>query len=382
MTGNAADALVCCAKSNAENRPALTLSEENWQVLLQAAEFHGLVPLLYWSIDRLGSDVAPEAIARRLYQAYIDSAKRSLFLTASLKHLLSRFDAEGVPVIPLKGPPLAESLYPDPALRSSFDLDLLIRPADFGASRALLFSEGYTLARHFARLSQQTLFGLDCEVSFSHQNGLRVELHWGIATDDYPFRFDAEVLWRSRGTAWLAGQEIAILTPECLLLYLCVHGTKHAWSRLHWLADVARLVDKGVDWNSALGLAHETRCERPVFLGLLLAHELLGSSVPDEIVAQARADRVILSAARETERRVQRLPSSEPSSTARTAYNARLATTMRDKIRHWADMFKAPKGDELERWNLPRPLFFLYYPLRLERLAMKYARLLLGLRAG
>jgi hypothetical protein len=375
MTGNATDVLLSCAGSNLENRPALTLKDAaDWPVLLEAAEFHGLVPLLYWLIGRGASPIAPRDIARRLHQDYLDAARRSLFLTASLKQLLSRFAAARIPVIPLKGPALAESLYPDPALRSSFDLDLLIRPADFGASQALLSREGYALAPYLARLSQPTLFGLDCVASFSHQNGLRVELHWRTTTDDYPFRFDAEVLWRSQQLARLAGQEIAVLAPECLLLYLCVHGTKHAWSRLHWLGDLARLVDKGVGWNAVLRLTLETQCERPVFVGLLLAHELLGSCVPDEIIERARADRVILSAVRETEERLRRLPPSEPSSTARTAYGARLAPRTRDKIRHWAEMFKAPKGDELERWNLPRWLFFLYYPLRIERLARKYAR--------
>jgi hypothetical protein len=67
-----------------------------------------------------------------------------------------------------------------------------------------------------------------------------------------------------------------------------------------------------------------------------------------------------------------------PSSTARTAYNARLAPRTWDKIRHWAAMFKAPKEEDLEQWNLPAWLFFLYYPLRVQRLAVKYARRLAG----
>ena len=43
--------------------------------------------------------------------------------------------AEGIDVIPLKGPVLAEAVYPDAALRPFSDLDLLVRPADRSARR-------------------------------------------------------------------------------------------------------------------------------------------------------------------------------------------------------------------------------------------------------
>ena len=72
------------------------------------------------------------------------------------------------------------------------------------------------------------------------------------------------------------------------------------------------------------------------------------------------------------------MPPIEPSSTARTAYNARMARTTADTIRHWAAMFKAPKDADLQRCYLPPWLFFLYYPLRVQRLAVKYGRRLIG----
>jgi putative nucleotidyltransferase-like protein len=126
----------------------------------------------------------------------------------------------------------------------------------------------YTLAPHLARLPLKALLGFDCEVILSHEKRTPIELHWAVAPDNYPFRFDADVMWRSRRTAHIAGQDVSVLAPECLLMYLCMHGAKHAWSRLIWFADVARLVDHGVDWQEALALATDTRCERPFFLGL------------------------------------------------------------------------------------------------------------------
>jgi len=351
---------------------------DKWREVLDAAEFHGLLQLLYWNIGRNGADLLPADVSRRLHQGYQESVRRSLFLAASLAEMSAQFEAAGIPVIALKGPPLAESLYGDAALRQSFDLDLLLQPADVPAAFALLGQSGYELAPHLARLPIGWLLRLDSEVTVHSRRGAPIELHWAISPDDYPFRFDAGVLWRSRQAARIAGQDIQVLAPECLLMYLCVHGAKHAWSRLHWLGDVARLVEKGVEWPAALALAAETRCERPFFLGALLAHDLLDAPVPADILEGARGDRLIVSAVRETAARLRCIPPVEPSSTARTAYNARLARTTLDSVRHWAAMFKAPKDEDLRRCHLPSWLFFLYYPLRAQRLAAKYAQRLMG----
>ena len=50
-------------------------------------------------------------------------------LAEELVQLLRLLGGAGVPVIPLKGVALAESLYGDPALRACADTDVLCRPA-------------------------------------------------------------------------------------------------------------------------------------------------------------------------------------------------------------------------------------------------------------
>ncbi len=83
------------------------------------------------------------------------------------------------------------------------------------------------------------------------------------------------------------------------MLFLCVHGAKHMWSRLMWLGDVGRLAQAGVDWTAVMKLASETRCERPVLLGLLLANDLLDAPVPEDILERARGERVVTAHARQ-----------------------------------------------------------------------------------
>lgn len=348
----------------------------DWPGLLAAAEYHGLAPLLYSKAT--GCSEIPEDIAGRLRDAYLDSAKRGLFLTGCLLLLLDRFEEAGVPVVPLKGPVLAEMLYcspkreTDPAWRPFSDLDLLVRERDVAAALEILQREGYRLAPHLARLPLRVLKRFGGELILRSGRAGQADLQWETAPADYPFRFDTEVLWRSVRPARLEGREVAALSPECLMLFLCVHGAKHMWSRLMWLGDVGRLAAKRFDWDAAMALAEETRCGRPVLLGLLLAHDLLDAPVPGGILERARKDARVVAHARRVAGRLERAQAGEPSSAELTAFNAGLTDDWRQKARHYAALLKAPTEAELETLALPEQLFFLYYPLRAGRMAWKY----------
>ena len=362
-------------------RRSLPLDEVgDWRDLFDAAEFHGLAPLIQW---KAGADVerVPPEVADRLSRAYLDSAKRGLVLAALMSDTVSCLAGAGVPVIVLKGPPLACSLYADPALRPSFDLDLLIRPADLAVALEVLARDGYALGPHMARFPASTLLQLDCEIVLQHPRRIPIDLHWAISPVDYPFRIDPELMWRSRTVIEMGGAPVPVLGREWLLVYLAVHGAKHAWARLLWLGDVARAIDKGIDWSEALRLAAETGCTRPLLLGLLLSHDLLEAAVPDAILQQARADAVVVAAACEAGARLHRIPPAEPSSIERTAFHARLAHGAWAKARHWAAMLVTPKDADFSRWRLPARLLWLYRPLRLQRVLVKHGCRILRLRA-
>ncbi len=364
-----------CARADAVDGNHIRVPAENgldWDALSDAAEYHGLAPILYRTLDAACPDLVPENVASRLRDAYRDSARRNLIFTARLFALLDAFEAEGIAAVPLKGPVLAESLYPDPVLRPFSDLDLLVRKQDVPAALRVLTREGYRLSPHFARLRFDTLLSLNFELVF-HQEGMpRVDLQWETAPADYPFRFDVEILWRSLGRARIAGREVSNLSPEVLLLFLCVHGAKHLWSRLQWLGDVARLAHTQPDWAGALDLATKAGCVRPLLLGSLLAHELLEAPVPEAVVERARAAQAVQSRARQVALRLNRIPPVEPESLEVTAFNVRLAERAWDKVRHLSAMLKAPTEADLESFALPENLFFLYYPLRAARLVQKY----------
>jgi hypothetical protein len=315
----------------------------------------------------------------RVRDADRDSGKRSLALSAALLAALDALRDEGVDALPLKGPALAAYLYPDPALRPSSDIDLLVhRPAVPAAFRALS-RLGYALEPRLGRLPVQTLLAVSSEVTFRNGSGVPLDLHWEIAPRGYPFRFDAEILWRAVRPVPLDRREVPGLDPEALLLFLCVHGAKHLWSQLMWLGDIARLAQKQPDWTRAMDLAVDARCMRPLLLGLLLAHDLVDAPVPRFVLARARFDGVVSTLAREATLLLSRIPPVEPASET-TRFNARLAERRWDRAKHYATLL-APAEADLVLLSLPAPLRALYYPFRIARLATKYTLRMRG-RSG
>ncbi|MCX7900605.1 MAG: nucleotidyltransferase family protein, partial [Methylocystis sp.] len=88
----------------------------NWRALLDAADHHGLIPLLARAVVSAGPDAAPPAIVESLAASQADAVKRALYYEAELNRLSDAFRRAGLDFIPLKGPTLARALYDDPAL--------------------------------------------------------------------------------------------------------------------------------------------------------------------------------------------------------------------------------------------------------------------------
>jgi hypothetical protein len=348
----------------------------NWNALIDAADHHGVAPLLHCALERMCPEAPRAEAMARLRALYRESEARGLVLSAALLAAQRALRGEGVAALPLKGPILAARLYADPAVRPFSDIDMLVHAADIPVALRALARLGYTLDRRLARVPVRTLLAVNSEVMLKRPDGASLDLHWEIAPRAYPFRFDPELLWRSVRTARLEGREIPDLAPEALLLFLCVHGAKHGWSRLIWLCDVATLLGTRVDCSSALDTAASVGCARPILLGLLLAHEILDTPVPAFALARARAERGFPGIVRAVRLRFAR-PHSEAEGLEDLVLNAHLAEHWRDAARHYAVLL-APSEAELRVLALPATLRLLYYPFRVARLATKYTMRIAG----
>lgn len=65
-----------------------------------------------------------------------------------------------------------------------------------------------------------------------------MELHWGPWPRFVAMPVDIHLFWERRETVLLEGKPVPSLKMEELLFLLSLHGTKHQWVRLAWLAAV------------------------------------------------------------------------------------------------------------------------------------------------
>lgn len=344
--------------------------------MVDAADQHGVAPLVHRAFERFLLETVPALAASRLRDAYCDAARRGLVLSAALLTVLDALADAGVVALPLKGPVLAALLYPDPALRPFSDIDILVRRTEVPTALRALARIGYALDARLRRLPVPTLLAVSSEVIVHGPGGVQLDLHWEIAQRGYPFRFDPELLFHSIRPVEFDDRTVPGLTPEALLVFLCVHGAKHGWSRLIWLADIARLAGAGFDEPMALDFAARAGCTRPVLLGLLLALDLLDAPVSESILERARKESDVAALARTAALRLARCPSDAPH-WHDMSFNAFLAERAWDRAKHYAALL-APSEAELQRLRLPPSLRTLYYPFRLARLAAKYTMKLAG----
>ncbi len=354
---------------------ALTSNGVNWDDLLRQATRHGTTSSLYRFLHDVCPDAVPQEILNSLRQSVCDNTRRNLKLTGELIRILDLLAAQGISAIPFKGPTLAALAYGDVGCRQFGDLDILVHKQDVGKASNLLKERGYRTKLDWVATQDQTFLEVTYTLEFEHEKtGELVELHWELFPKFLAFGFRCELLRHHLVPTWPGGKKVMTLAPEKLLLYLCAHGAKHCWTSLGWIVDVARLINQYRSWNWDLLLkqARGQKIERVLLLGLLLAHDLLGASVPAEIELRMRADAPLQRLAAEVGEPL--LLGSEPSHgmAAQLGFYFKLQSRLRDKVTYIVRLVTNPNVGDWELISLPVRLSFLYALLRPVRLIKKY----------
>ena len=294
------DLLLCCARTyldpaNAERIRGLLREDVDWAYLLRTARRHGVMPLLCQNLHATCPEAVPQAILAQLRGHFHANARRNALLTKRLLTLVDLFEAHDIPVIPLKGPALAASIYGDVALRQFSDLDILVHEQDVLRAKDLLRSQGYQPRGQQTSAQETAALQVRFHSQFvSPDSKVLVELHWRLIDWQFPFPFDLDRLWEHLEPVSLAGTMVRGLPPEDLLLFLCVHGSKpsHRWGQLGRICDVAELVrvHQGLDWEQVIAQAGKLGSERRLLLGTLLAGDLLGTALPEKVRLRIQTD--------------------------------------------------------------------------------------------
>ena len=358
---------------------ALLAQPIEWEVVLDAARQHRVVPAVYRALSTADAGLVPADVLASLQSQFRINSWSSLKLTAELMRVLDVLAEDEIPVIPYKGPTLAAYLYGDVSLRQFGDLDIILQQKDIPHAREVLAALGYRPAFEMT--------GKDVAL-FHDRLGITLEVHWSITSDRHPVQVQPQRLWKHLQRVQFAGRTILTHAPEDLLWVLCVHGGQHRWERLGWLCDVAEMVrTKPVDWDRALHNAWELGAGRTVTLALALAHDLLGVALPATVERAIGADPVLVPLSDHVKACLASPRPEKENLGELERYYIMLGDDLGDRIRiavRQAVPYLAPSPRDQEMLRLPWYLSWVLYVVRPVRLAWSYGltplkRLLKGL---
>lgn len=379
--------LLCCADTSVDTARAeqirrLLRTDLDWAYLLQTAGRHGVMPLLSRSLHRISPDEVPQVILGQLRHQSQTNAARNLFLTDELLKLLTLFEAHTIPALPYKGPALTFSIYGNLALRDFTDLDILVHERDYERAQCLLITSGYRLMKAFEN-----------ESTYVDSSGkVAIDLHQRMTSREFPSPLQFEQVWERRRHTVLLGTKVPTLSPEDTLLMLAIQISKDAGSRylqLVKICDVAALLRAypDLDLTEVLSHAKELGGERMVQFSLCLAHKLLATPLPQEILGEVRAQPVIDQLVEFT--RLQLFDDRDPIARNQRSidqFRWLVRERLRDKLHpyYFRYVHAAFAPCRLDRQLLPLPhgFGFLHYGIRPIRLLCKYSLLLFRRHLG
>jgi hypothetical protein len=285
------------------------------------------------------------------------------------------FEAHGIPAIPYKGPTLAATAYGDVTLRQFSDLDILIQKEDLERARDLMMAIGYQPHIDLSDFSVPHYIKSRNELSFLRRDGrVAVELQWEITPHYFNSPIPSKYLWKSTERFSRTNSEFNKLPADVELLVICVHGAKDLWARLLWVCDVAELIRKndGLDWNRVVSFSSTSGSLRMLFLGLVLARDLLDASIPEEVMEKADADPMARRLAQKVEKKIFKSSNGSFGTLNDLLFYFKVRERLKDRIQHCLRLSTAITPEDRSFFSLPTFLSPLYYLIRPIRLMKKY----------
>jgi hypothetical protein len=367
---------VCCHWPPSDERAAAIRAAapevSDWEHFLRLVKRHRIAVQVRHALGETAIEI-PVAIDREL-KAIVDRViRRGLRLAAETVRLQSLLTAAGIPNLALKGAALERLSYALISAKETRDIDLLVPQECAEAALMVIEHNGYRLSLPATKLSAMQrraliCYGREIELINPHK-GLRVELQWRTADNPWPLR-GVSARSKTQTVPLSEGAAVRTLAPDDLFSYLCVHGARHSWSRLKWLADLnALLVSSNADVEHHYRHAQKIGAGLCAAQGLLLCQRLLGLKLPAGLAKEL-----------ETNRRHQKLVAIAMRAMTAPSTGSDRDPGIRGVLRELRNRFLLGQGlrfylaecrlalvgsADIVRLPLPRPLHFLYPLLRL-----------------
>lgn len=263
-----------------------SLADLDWEYLIEKSLRQGIIPILHYVLSRKETKaIVPEEAWKKLEETYYSIASANILFKEEFGRAMSSLDEAGIEVIILKGMVLGLVVYSDLSLRPMNDVDVLVHKEDCRRVREKLLQMGY---------EDQTSGPEDFLKKLAKNVTMDIDVHTDllnitrVKTRGKTHKLNIEDFWKRAISIEKDRREWRILSPEDNLLDLCLHLVlHHGFSKLIWAIDIACLIKhyEGVlDWDRFLEECEESGSSRIVYYALLYVKNILGLTIPDNIL--------------------------------------------------------------------------------------------------
>ena len=361
----------------------LVKQQLDWQLFMELAGRHQLIPLIYHNLSTICKDDVPGETLSQMRNIYAYRAQTNMFITAELLKIHRLFQEHDIFAIPFKGMTLAMTAYKSLSFRESCDIDLLISKEDFPLATELLSTLSYEMWGYIAQVKDnpEVRYGSFLQ-SENNQKGydfynptkkIAIDLQWSVTVkaQSHYFNLNFEQLKQNTTEVTLADNKLAQFAPEVMVLYLCFHGSKHCWQSLKWVCDLSQFIHShpNLDWQQIEQQARQLNLTTMFHLGLLLANRFYQTSIPAPLLTKVEKNRRANNLFKQVERLVfsRRFTQWED-----YAFIFNLTDSWQGRLRFLNSLLFTPTAKEWDAVKLPSSLFPLYYLIRPYRLTRQY----------
>ncbi len=268
--------------------PPQPLGERAWSDLRLAIRYQRLTGLAVQAADA-GELPATPAQREELVEEHVEEMAHAVRLEQHIVRLSEILDDHAIRFVVLKGSAVAHLDYPDPALRSFADVDILFRPDDLDRALEVLTRNGYP------RFTPPPVAEFDRKygkgATLLSQDNYEIDVHRTFAMGPYAHTVDPGDLWEGVTPFHIAGRDCFALGTEQRLLHGCFHavvGNPH--DRIQPRRDVAEMFLYGsYDCQRLLDLAARWQALPVVARALTETWSILGIEPASPLINWARS---------------------------------------------------------------------------------------------
>ena len=241
-----------------------------WDYIYKTAYLHGVAPLVASNLLTCASSGL--SIPRQVVAQFLLCREQSIAVDRArnekLSETLSYFQKHAIDVMLIKGAALNIFVYQQPWYTTSEDIDVILRTR----KEELTGTSDEEIVELFRPLIEHDYF----EHHDLNLNGI--------------LPIDFQELWENASKTKCSGHEVFVLSPEDMLISVCVNSARKRFFMLKNMCDVAEVIakqrDLNIDLEKMVEKARIYKCNNIVYTALLVAKMCLKSHVPDQLLTR------------------------------------------------------------------------------------------------